>query len=165
MLSDMYAKVLQPSTDTSYIVSRLFYEKHILSALDDTMLDVWGTHNFFVEIELGTRIVIGLFDKENDNFLGCIHGTLVDGCFTAHLMLRRKVDAVKAAELCTLLMKQCCQETEINFTKVRGFVPDTNRAIKRMAVKSGYTDCGIAVGEFFIRDGKNIPIRIYEKEI
>lgn len=161
----MYAKILTPSSETSYIVSRLFYEKHIYSALDDTLRDVWGVHNILTQIELGERIVIGLYTVRNDDFCGCIHGILNDGCFTAHLLIRRKVDAVLAAELCTELFKKCCQEIGTEFVKVRGFVPDNNRAIKIMAHRAGYQDCGIAVGEFFVSGGKNIPLRIFEKEV
>lgn len=161
----MYAKILPPCSLTSFNFSRLFYLDHIQSTLGDVRRDVWEYHKLLENIESGDVIVFGLYSKENNSFLGSIYGTLDDGVFTAHLLLKRKVDVVKAANECTLLMKKCCSEIGEKFIKVQGFIPDCNRAAKRLAVRAGYTDCGIDETQKFCNNGEQFAVRHFVKEI
>jgi hypothetical protein len=81
------------------------------------------------------------------------------------MLLKRKVNAVEAANKCTVLLKNCCDEIGEKFTKVQGFIPDCNRAAKRFVIRAGYTDLGIVENMFFYNKGKKCLIRLFELEV
>ena len=162
----MFAELLLPDKNTTFLVSRLLYEKHIYNALDNKMRDVWGAHDVFCEIESGKRIVLGVFSKDDKKFLGCVHGLMETPVFYGHFLFRRKVDVVKAVLLC----EELCQKVYVNsglmtLKSFAGIIPENNRAVQITAKKLGYRDNGILDGEYFYSFDKKIPCRLYVKEI
>lgn len=161
----MYAKILPPDKDTTFIISRLLYEPHIYKALDDAMRDVWGAHQFLNEIEHEYRLCIGLFSNKNNALLGCTHGIIYPHNMQAHIFLKRGVDGLTATQMC---MDKCCEyykNKNIPLKSFSGIVADNNRAVKIMLKKLGYEDGGIIENEFFISNGVKIPCRFFRKEI
>lgn len=161
----MLAKILKPTPETSYIVSRLLYEKHIYDAVDDRLHDVWNAHIFLRDIERGKNLVIGVFQKESDAFLGCVVGDFYDSCFYAHLLFKRKVDVKPAVLLCEEELKRYCRDAGIALKEIIGNIPEYNRAALCMVKRSGYTDVGEAINFTHFKNGKNIPCRCMRKEI
>jgi hypothetical protein len=161
----MYAKPLPPDKNTTFIVSRLLYEKHVYNALDNQMRDVWGAHNVFCDIERGHRTVFGVFQKDTERFLGCVHGVFDDFIFWGHFLFKRKVDVVRAVLLCEEQCRQICKEKDIPLSAFAGMIPDSNRAAKIAASKLGYKDKGLIDGEYFYSFEQKIPCRLFKKEI
>jgi hypothetical protein len=161
----MYAELLLPDKNTTFLVSRLLYEKHIYNALDNKMRDVWGAHDVFCEIESGKRIVLGVFSKDDKKFLGCVHGLLNAPVFYGHFLFRRKVDVVKAVLLCETLCKKVYADRDMTLNAFAGVIPESNRAVQITVKKLGYRDSGILDGEYFYSFDQKIPCRLYVKEI
>jgi hypothetical protein len=161
----MYVERMLPTPETSFMVSRLLYQAHIYSAVDDSMHDVWGVHNFLSEIESGQRIVFGVFDEKNNIFLGCMHCTLHGDYCVAHTMFKRKVDAVKAALMAEDELKKYCKKNKILLNAIVGYPPEHLRAAVIMNKKFGCKDMGQAENVFFKVNGKNMPCRYMRKEL
>lgn len=163
--SDMYAKILPPTLETTYLISRLFYERHIYNALDDEMRDVWGCHKILREIEEGHRICIGVFRREDDAFLGFSHGMIYPHNMEAHLLFKRKVNGVEATELCMAKCVEYYKKKKIPLTSFSGIIAENNNAVKRLLRKLGFEDKGILEKEFFFSHGEKISCRFFRKEI
>ena len=161
----MLAQILKPTPETSYIVSRLLYEKHIYDAVDDRLHDVWHAHIFFRDIERGKTLVIGVFQKESNAFLGCVIGDFFDSCFSGHILFKRKVDVKAAVLLCEEELKRYCHDAGIALREIIGNIPEYNRAALCMARKAGYMDSGEAVDFTHFKNGKVVSCRCMRKEI
>lgn len=161
----MYAKTLSPTLDTTYLISRLFYEKHIYNAMDDEMRDVWVCHRTLQEIENGSRLCIGVFSKKDDTFLGCAHGMIYLYDMEAHLLLKRKVNGVTAVNLCMEEILKYYKQQKLPLKSFSATVADNNRAVKTTLRKAGFIDHGIVKNEKFISHGVVIPCRFFRKEI
>lgn len=160
----MEVKMLPAEYNTTYMVSRLLYEPHIYKGQDDRMKDIWWVHRFFTEIEHGDRYVFGVFSEDNE-FLGCVHGTLEDGNFIAHTMFRRKVDAVKASLRMVEIFKEYCADRNLPFHAVVGYPPEDSRIAILNNKRFGCKDMGIAEGIEFYRNGLKVPCRYMRKDI
>jgi hypothetical protein len=161
----MFVKKLDASPPTLYMISRLLYEPHIYKGQDDRMRDVWGVHVFFTEIENGERLVWGAFSKEDNSFLGCVHGTIENNNFIAHTMFKRHVDAVKACLMMVEDLKIYCKENDISVNAIVGYPPEHLRIAIIMNKKFGCKDMGRAEGVEYWRNGVNMPCRYMRKEI
>lgn len=161
--SKMFAKKLDPSEDTAYLVSRLLYEKHIYNAVDDRLHDVWYAHKFLQDIESGKTFVFGVF--KDDVFAGCATGELNGNVLTVHALFKRKIDIAKAALLIEDEIKKYCKKSSVEIKTIVGNIPEYNRAALRMANRAGYTDSGIADNVEHRKNGRIIPCRLMRKEI
>lgn len=161
----MYAKVMPADKNTTFIISRLLYEKHIYNALDDAMRDAWGVHRFFCEIEDGCRLCIGVFSRKDNTLLGCAHGMIYPHNMMAHLFVKRGVDGAVATQMCMDECRKYYKRKHIPLYSFSAEVADNNRAIKIMLKKLGYEDKGILKDEFFVSYGIKIPCRFFRKEI
>lgn len=159
------SRILPANTETSFLFSRLLYEKHIYYALDDEMRDAWGVHRVLTEIETGSRIVLGVFNKADDSFCGCIHGLFETPEFHGHFMFKRKVNAVEAVLECEKVCETFYREKNAELKYYSNLVPVNNRAVCITAKKLGHKDMGIVDGEFFYSFGKKIPCKKFMKEV
>jgi hypothetical protein len=158
----MRAEILPADQKTSFVVSRLFYEKHIYNATEDELRDVWGVHRLLSEIESGDRIVVGFF---SDNvFLGCSHGVIVDGVFEGHFLFFRKAPTVDLVKKGIHEIVQYGKQKGTPVNSLRGIVPDSNRAVKLLLSRLGFLDTG-PTNTFFVLNGKNIMCREFTKRI
>ena len=162
---NMYARVLPPDSMTTYMVSRLFYEKHIYLAMDDAMKDVWTVHTILKEIEQRERLCVGVFQKNDDRFLGCTHGLITAGYMNAHLLFYRHIDALSAVKLCMDECRKYYREHDLPLQYFQGKVSDENRCVKLLLRKLGWKDEGVRENDFFISRSRKIPCRIYRKEV
>ena len=161
----MYAEILASNSDTTYMVSRLFYEKHIYFALDDEGRDVWTVHRILREIEEGQRLCVGVFNKHDNSFAGCAHGMIYPYTMEAHLLFKRKVNGVEALKLCMDKCSEYYRHKKIPLLRFTGMVADNNRAAKLLLKKSGFIDKGIVDGEDFVSKNNIIPCRYFRKDI
>lgn len=159
----MYARLCEANYETAYMVSRLLYEPHIYCAISDELKDVYFAHRFLSEIESGFRLVLGVFSKAEDDFLGCVHGKVYQGEFTAHTLFKRKVDAVKGCLLCEDVLRSYCREKSIPLKVIAGYPPEHLRVAVLMNKRYGCVDCGVAEDKFFYKDGKRIACRNMRK--
>jgi RimJ/RimL family protein N-acetyltransferase len=161
----MYAKVLLPDMRTTFMISRLLYEKHIYHALDDEMHDVFGVHRFFREIEDESRLCIGVFRRKDSEFMGCCHGMIYPQCMEGHILFKRGVNGQAALKMIMDECRKYYRNKKIPLHSFSGVVADNNQAVKLLLKKSGFEDKGILENEFFLSQGNKIPCRYFKKEI
>lgn len=159
----MDIKILEANDKTAWLFSRLFYEKHIFTALPDHWKDIWGIHGLLQEIACGNRTVVGFFD--NGDFLGCVHGVLAENIFTAHLAFKRKVNVVDCVLKATPVLKAFFADKGQNMLFIDGYICADNRAALRTARLYGANCIEKNMDLPFYWDGKKIPVWHFRKEI
>lgn len=161
----MFAQKLAPTGETSYLVSRLFYEKHIYKTVDDRLHDVWYAHNTLKDIESGKVLVFGVFKKEDEFFCGCATGEISGMNIIVHALFKRNVDVEKAALLIEKEILKYSIDSGVEIKSIIGTIPEYNRAALMMSKRAGYVDVGIAEDVLHFKNGKVIPCRYMKKEI
>jgi RimJ/RimL family protein N-acetyltransferase len=161
----LLVKKLSPSEDTAFMVSRLLYEEHIYKAVDDRLHDLWVAHQFLQDIESGKTLVFGVFNADNNSFLGCSTGAFEEDDYVIHAFLKRKIDTIQAGVLVIDGVKNYCIENKINIKSITGYIPVFNKPALRLARKLGMVNKGIHHGTEFFKNKKNIPCCCMRKDI
>lgn len=163
-ISDITARVMDFSEETSYLVSRLFYEPHIYQALDNEMRDVYTVHRILKEIEEVDRVCIGFFTPE-DHFCGCIHFSFTSGIVEPHIMLCRGVNGVDAVLKGIMEAKRFYRKNHILMREVRCNISENNRAIRMLLKRCGFEYIGKDEKFRFYDRNNSYACLIYGKEI
>ena len=163
MQVDVIKKKSAVSLAAAYHVSRLMYEPHIYRELCDEYKDLFEAHRMLVEIEQGERAV--LLVRQKNIVVGCIHGILEEnGDFVCHIMFKRNVNSLKACLLCEEAMKKYCQENDLSFKRIVGYICSANRAAIALGKRYGAIDQGFS-GVSIWKNNYLMPCRKLVKEI
>lgn len=161
-----HAVRLNGDEKTICLLSDMWTEEHIFSALDKRVKTFSGAHRLFSRIEQGIVRVYGIF-------LGTSVKGVVFGCeekfspgrFEAHIAFLRGADAAKGCLECEKILVHDYQKDGIRIQQIAGYIPSWNRAAIRMAKRCGYVDAGIDKTKTVIRDEFVFPCHVLLKEM
>ena len=157
---NVVARPMIGSEGTLKILSRLFSEKHIQAAIDDRLRTYYGIYDLMRGISSGYFQVYGLWDEENNNFLGCQLGHFQEnGVFAGHSFLKRHVPAVECCKATVYAIKKDADARRKHFTGISGLVPINNKPMQKTLIAVGFVDKGVVPGIFLLKNKKNIPCR------
>ena len=165
MINKIKIEKMAPTKKNAYMISRLFYEKHIYTAIDDRLHDLWFAHEVLCDFEKGNTFAFGVFNEISGAFLGVFIGTKEKSEIVGHVFLKRKVDGAKACLLCEEEAKKYYKKKKQKITAFVGYISPMNIAIYRMLKKIGYVDRGIQKDRFLLKNGIYIQCKKMEKEI
>lgn len=151
------------SDRTLQILSELFTQKHIFSALDGRIKNLVGIHRLFQNIENGfVRVYAAL---ENDQLIGVCFGHPQNDYFCTHLAFLRNVNTLAACRACADVMLKEYESEGVNIKGIVGHIPVSNRAALRFARIFGCEDLGVNENVTFIHNNNKIPCHILRLEM
>ena len=131
---------LPGTEETLRLLSPFFGKAHIQKALDDRWRTCYGIFNLFRGIRSGVIRVYGVFEMD-------------DGGVARRFCGDRHVDAAECATLCKEAMKAEYAREGKRMKYAVGYIPESNRAARLMALRAGCKDLGIAEDKMFRKDG------------
>jgi hypothetical protein len=158
-------KKMASTKENAFKISRLFYEKHIYTAIDDRLHDLWFAHEFLCDFERGNILGFGVFDDLTEDLQGVVLCWKEKSEIVGHVFFKRKVDGAKACLLCEEEAKKYYKKKKQKITAFVGYISPTNVAIYRMLKKNGYVDRGSQKDRFLLKNGICIQCKKMEKEI
>lgn len=150
---------LPGTEETLRLLSPFFGKAHIQKALDDRWRTCYGIFNLFRGIRSGVIRVYGVFEMDDGGVarrfcgfeFGCPDET--GEAFEHHACWDRHVDAAECATLCKEAMKAEYAREGKRMKYAVGYIPESNRAARLMALRAGCKDLGIAEDKMFRKDG------------
>lgn len=167
-MMNLECRRLPATEDTLKFISPFFALEHIRKAIDDRWRTCYGIYDLFIGIRLGKIRVYGVFDMATPmRFMGFELGWLDETgeAFEHHAFWDRKVPAVECVTLCKNYMKEEFAKEGVTVKYAVGYIPDINRAAKRMALRAGCKDCGIRNDRVFYKNEYILPCREFRIEL
>ena len=161
-----------PATDaTLEFLSPFLAQKHIQQGINDAWRSLYGAYTLFSDIRSGKFRCYGVFELDDAGnvmrFLGFEMGELdlLGHTFEHHAFWDRHVPVEECLKLCQETVMKDYAAEGVGLTAFACFVPDCNRAVRRLAFRYGCRDCGLTPNRVFLKNGKKYWCRMFKLDV
>lgn len=166
----LVSKRLPATKETLQFISPFFRYEHVQKALDDRWKTYYGIFELFRGILAGEIRLYGVFDVDEPmRFLGFELVWLDESkeAIEVHSFWERDLPkrAADLAALCKDVMKEDYASDGIQVKYVVSYIPEENRAAKRMARQFGCQELGLRKDKVFYKGEYIFPCREYRMEL